>query len=331
MSRKSKSKQTKDSAQISPRFEHKSQGLRTQSLNEKKAEEAAARAKEEEALKSRQMEESQKEEAQEASSARIRESSDSSVSKAQSEKASSSEASSGLSSYAEGSDKGSGSKKKAAAVSSASLAAVFKGLKKKNGKNSDDSPREYDEDNTIIVNEKDIPAYEVGLVADEYYIPEGIRIGKVARITEDQFGEISYPRRKKKKTRRQERKEERKRKTPAQKAAKVILWVAVWVVVFLLAFVCFKITYNVFYDIAVDPDSTEKIEYTVTADATDESVYEDLEALGVVNCSEFIYKLRAIVFDAEYVEGTYYISDGYNMEKIINILAGYEYSDSDEE
>ena len=180
-----------------------------------------------------------------------------------------------------------------------------------------------DADDTIIVTKSEIPAYEIGITSDEFYVSEEIQKGKVSKISEDQFDEIAAkgPVKKKRKKRRY-----KKKTTPLQKALKAVIWVAVFLIVFLIAAVAFRITYAVFYDIAVDPDSTTTIEYTVTADATDESVYADLEALGVMNCTEFIYKLRAKVFEAEYVEGTYYVSDGYNIEKIINILSGYNYS-----
>lgn len=180
-----------------------------------------------------------------------------------------------------------------------------------------------EDDETVIINKSDIPAYEIGITSDEFYVPEEIQKGKVSKISEEQFEEIAAREPKKKRKKRRYK----KKTTPLQKVLKAVIWVAVWLIVFLIAAVAFRITYNVFYDIAVDPDSTTTIEYTVTADATDESVYADLEALGVMNCSEFIYKLRAKVFDADYIEGTYYVSDGYNIEKIINILSGYNYSD----
>ena len=285
----------------SSRFDHKSQGMRTRSKN------AAAS--------------SQKAKAQTITAAEIKETAQASESTAETSKVSAKVAKAfSDESFEENPSIAGAQKRFQAAISEENEAAVSEG-------NGAEDLKEDEADDTVIMSKSDIPAYEIGITSDEYYVPKEIQTGKVSKISEDQFDEIISQGPKKKQSKKAKKKAAKKKKSPLQRALKAVIWVAVWLIVFLIAAVCYKITYNVFYDIAVDPDSTATIEYTVTADATDESVYADLEELGVMNCTEFIYKLRAIVFDAEYVEGTYYISDGYNIEKIINILAGYTYSD----
>ena len=186
---------------------------------------------------------------------------------------------------------------------------------------------------TVYVNREDIPAYEIGLSSSEFYVSDEIKNGKVSKISEEQLAEMEAEALKKKHRKAASagtKKNGKKKLTPVQKAVHVVIWLAFWAVVFMLAFMVYRVGYDVFYDVAVDPSSTSTIEYTVEAGATDESVYDDLIRLGVIDCEEYIYKLRALVFDAEYIEGTYTISAGYNTEKIINILAGYNYSDDDE-
>lgn len=294
---------TEDPEQASSRFEHKSQGMRTAIRSEKRAAEEAAEKEILEALdedKTIKIEKTSKKEA---------------VSKT-----ASSDVSAEKSTSKETAEK--------SAVSS-KVSKVFE---------EEEEPAAVSDGLgiTVFVNKSDIPAYEIGLNTEDFYIPREIKEGKVSKISEEQIEEFEANAAKRRKrqqldsTGNKAKKTGKKKKTPAQKALKALIWVAVWFVVFLIAFFCYRITYDVFYDIAVDPDSTSTFEYTVEAGATDESVYEDLCELGVMNSSEFIYKLRAIVFEAEYVEGTYTLSDGYNMEKIINILAGYNYSDDDD-
>lgn len=275
----------------SSRFEHKSQGMRSRSLSEKKAQEDALTRSSE------------------------NRSADDKTIKIERTKISSSSAQSPV--------------KKVQGTSSATSSAVKTGST--SGRESPAKTSPEKNGYSVFVNRSKIPAYDIGLNNDDYYIPEEIKSGKVSKISNDQVDEMEAKALKKKKqTRGSSSKKKKKKKTPAQKALKAAIWLLIWIIVFLVAFIFYKITYNVFYDIAVDPDSTTTIEYTVTADATDESVYEDLIELGVIDCSQFIYNLRAKVFDAEYVEGTYTLSDGYNTEKIINILAGYNYSSDDE-
>lgn len=191
----------------------------------------------------------------------------------------------------------------------------------------DEAMKLAETEDTVVIRESDIPAYEIGLGTREAYTPKEIRTGKVVKISEDQFGNITAQGPRKKKTAKEVRREEKEQITPHQKLVRRIVWSSIWLAVLIIGFIGFRICYGIFYDVAVDPDSTTTYEYTVAAGATDASVYDDLTELGVIDCSEFIYKLRAIVFDAEYIEGTYELSDGFTTEKIINILAGYDYSD----
>ena len=276
------------------RFDHKSQGMRSQSLNEKKAQAQAFEKSLEKSLENN--------------------SDDDKTIKIERSKMSSSPAKT----------PGAGTQNKSSSSSSGA------GAKNSSGKAIAQGNSSPEPGYSVFVSKSKIPAYDIGLGNDEYYIPKEIKSGKVSKISEDQIDELEAGYLKKKKQAKKSS-SKKKKKTPAQKALKAAIWLLVWIIVFLVAFIFYKITYNVFYDIAVNPDSTTTIEYTVTADATDESVYEDLIALGVIDCSEFIYDLRAKVFDAEYVEGTYTLSDGYNTEKIINILAGYNYSSDDDE
>ena len=327
-----KKKKIQDSAEISSRFERKSQGVRTQSQNAKKAAQERA-LKEEQAIEEALL--AAEKEAEQAMLTKIAQSFSEEDSLAVSgKKKTGSKASeeddktfdtAQLKGKSSSSGKSSGAKtvKKTYTSDPSAYAESMSSF--------DAAMKLAETEETVILKKSDIPIYEIGLGSDEYYLPQEIKSGKVRKITEDEFALIKAQGPIHKKTRHEKKKEQKVKKTPLQIVLKVVLWVAIWAVVFIIGSMCYKITYSVFYDIPVNPDSTTKIEYTVTADATDESVYADLEELGVMNCSEFIYKLRAKVFDAEYIEGTYYISDGYNIEKIINILAGYTYSDDDDE
>lgn len=329
-----KKKKIQDSAEISSRFERKSQGVRTQSQNAKKA--AQARALEEEQALEEAILAAEKE-AEQAMLTKIAQT----FTEEASASASGGKKTAGRASEEDDKTFDTAQLKGKISASSSGKSSGAKTAKKtytsdpssyaESMSNFDAAMKLAETEDTVILKKSDIPIYEIGLGSEEYYLPPEIKSGKVRKITEDEFARIKAAGPVRKMTRREKKKAQKVKKTPLQIVLKVVLWVAVWAVVFIIGSMCYKITYNVFYDIPVNPDSTTKIEYTVTADATDESVYADLEDLGVMNCSEFIYKLRAIVFDAEYVEGTYYISDGYNIEKIINILAGYSYSDDDDE
>lgn len=183
---------------------------------------------------------------------------------------------------------------------------------------------------TLIIKKSDIPMYEIGL-APEDYVPKEIKSGKVVKVTEDDFEELYFEElrhHKSQKERKREEKEAAKESvSPRQRTVKRVVILGIWLVTLLVCAMLFLVCYNVFYDVPVNPDSTATYEYVVEEGMSDDQVYADLTELGVIDCSKFIYKLRALVFSAEYVAGTYTLSDGYNTEKIINILAGYNYGD----
>ena len=320
-----KKKKTQDSAEISSRFEHKSQGVRTQSRNAKKAEELRTVHEEQAFEEALLTAEKEAEQAMLEKIAQTFSADELSSSEAGTEK---SKVSPKVARTFGISDTGTLSHKKTAKTAPKAFTAVGD----EPGEDKfEEAMKLAETEDTVILKKSDIPAYEIGLGGDEYYLPPEIKSGKVRKITEDEFALIKAAGPVRKMTRREKKKAQKVKKSPLQIVLKIVAWVAVWAIVFIIGYMCYQVTYSVFYDIPVNPDSTSKIEYTVTADATDESVYADLEELGVMNCSEFIYQLRAIVFDADYVEGTYYISDGYNIEKIINILSGYNYSSDDDE
>ena len=78
------------------------------------------------------------------------------------------------------------------------------------------------------------------------------------------------------------------------------------------------------YDVPVNSADYSKYNYTITADSTNESVASDLLELGLID-NALIYRIRCILYSANYKEGTYVLSPCYSTEKIINILSGYEY------
>ncbi len=78
-------------------------------------------------------------------------------------------------------------------------------------------------------------------------------------------------------------------------------------------------------DRAMDPANLSKIKYTVDEATSDEEVAAFLVENNMVE-NELYYKLRAILFEADYKPGTYELSPSYSTEKIINILSGYDYS-----
>lgn len=78
------------------------------------------------------------------------------------------------------------------------------------------------------------------------------------------------------------------------------------------------------YDVPVNSADYSKYNYTITAESNNDSVANDLLELGLID-NALIYKIRCILYSANYKEGTYVLSPCYSTEKIINILSGYEY------
>lgn len=88
----------------------------------------------------------------------------------------------------------------------------------------------------------------------------------------------------------------------------------------------FLITYNIFNDRAVDPENTNRVAVTVTENMTDDEVGAMLLEAGCIKDVK-LYKVRCLIYDADYVPGKYKVSPSFTTEKIINILSGYDYSD----
>lgn len=97
------------------------------------------------------------------------------------------------------------------------------------------------------------------------------------------------------------------------------------VIIVLVCVLGYDLALKVCDDRAMDSKDLSKIKYTVDENTTDAEVAAFLVENGMVE-SEMYYKLRAIIFDADYKPGTYEISPSYSTEKIINILSGYDYS-----
>lgn len=114
------------------------------------------------------------------------------------------------------------------------------------------------------------------------------------------------------------------KKKPARRAGPVekIVRLAVLVLVIVLCIIAYTTARKVCNDQPMNSSNTAKVQITITADSTDSSVGEFLVKNNVVE-SKFVYKLRAILFEANYKEGTYEVSPSYTTEKIIDILSGY--------
>ncbi|MCF0142683.1 MAG: hypothetical protein HUJ75_04835, partial [Parasporobacterium sp.] len=93
------------------------------------------------------------------------------------------------------------------------------------------------------------------------------------------------------------------------------------------AYTGFKTARALFYDVALQPDNTSKVEIVVNGDETDTQMGQTLKDLGCIDDLD-MYKWRCKIYSAEYKAGTYKVSPSFTTEKIINILSGYDYSDS---
>ena len=115
-------------------------------------------------------------------------------------------------------------------------------------------------------------------------------------------------------------------RTRGQKIAKFIVCLLIWIIVIVLCCGAFKLGYDIFYDTPMDSSDLTKIEITIDGYETDTEIGEFLLENDLID-NMFIFKIRCLVYDSDYVAGTYSISRSYNTEKILNILAGYDYSD----
>lgn len=115
-------------------------------------------------------------------------------------------------------------------------------------------------------------------------------------------------------------------KTKARKIRHFIICLLIWIIVIVLCCFAFKLGYDVFYDLPMDSADLTKIEVTIDGYETDDEVGKMLLENDLID-NLFIFKIRCLIYDSDYVAGTYSISRSYNTEKILNILAGYSYSD----
>lgn len=106
---------------------------------------------------------------------------------------------------------------------------------------------------------------------------------------------------------------------------RLIIRLCVTAVVLILCAAGFSFMYWIFHDVPVDEDNKQKIEVTITEGITDAEVGDILKEEGCIK-DKTLYKLRTIIYDANYVPGVYDVSPSYTTEKIINILSGYDYS-----
>jgi len=117
-----------------------------------------------------------------------------------------------------------------------------------------------------------------------------------------------------------------KKKTPiGLKIAKFFIFLILWIAVGVVCYKGYQFAYNVFYDVPMDAADVSKIEFTVTGSETDEEVGEKLEDLGLIDDMK-VFLLRCKLYKAKYVAGTYKLSRSFNTEKILNILAAYDYA-----
>ena len=110
------------------------------------------------------------------------------------------------------------------------------------------------------------------------------------------------------------------------KTKRFLIRTAITAGVVVLCLVGFFITYGIFNDTASDKQNTSRYEFVVTEDMTKDQVAKQLKELGCID-DVGMFKTRCIVYDADFVPGTYKVSPSFTTEKIVNILSGYDYSD----
>lgn len=115
------------------------------------------------------------------------------------------------------------------------------------------------------------------------------------------------------------------RRNKKSSPAKLIINLVVLALIIGICVFGYQAAKMVFDDTPMNPNDTSKIEFTVDSSTTDDVVAQFLVKNNMVE-NEFIYKLRAKIFDADYVEGTYELSPSFSTEKIINTLSGFDYS-----
>lgn len=111
-----------------------------------------------------------------------------------------------------------------------------------------------------------------------------------------------------------------------EKRKKWIIRLAILLVVLIICGLCFLFTFRVFYDVPLNAEDTNQVEITLSSnDVTDDEVAKLLIDAGCIDDAR-LYKIRAKIYEAKYVAGTYKVSPSFSTEKLVNILSGYDYT-----
>ncbi len=110
------------------------------------------------------------------------------------------------------------------------------------------------------------------------------------------------------------------------KTRKFLIRTAIAAGVVILCLVGFFVTFGIFNDTPYVKENTARYEIIITENSTKDEVAKTLRELGVIGDAG-MFKTRCLVYDADFVPGTYKVSPSFTTEKIVNILSGYDYSD----
>lgn len=123
-----------------------------------------------------------------------------------------------------------------------------------------------------------------------------------------------------------DRKARYEKKTPVGVTIlKYVLLLIFCIVVAVVSIKGYNTAYELFHDIPYDSKDLGKIEVTTTGEETDEEMAQKLVSAGVIGSAD-LYVKRCKLYKPEYRYGTFKLSKAFNMEKITNILSGYNYS-----
>ncbi len=118
----------------------------------------------------------------------------------------------------------------------------------------------------------------------------------------------------------------KKKHSAAYRIIKFCIFLLIWIAVAFACYQGYKFGYKVLNDQPMDSADASKIQITVTGNETDEEMGNILLANRLID-DVGIYKWRCLLYKSEYTPGTFKLSRSYNTEKILNILAGYNYSE----
>ncbi len=110
------------------------------------------------------------------------------------------------------------------------------------------------------------------------------------------------------------------------KTKKFLIRTAITAGVVVLCLIGFFVTFGIFNDTAYDKTNNTRMEIVITEGITRDTVAKQLKEMGCI-ADAGMFKTRCIVYDADFVPGTYKVSPSFTTEKIVNILSGYDYSD----